>query len=106
MIVYLGAGYNQRYVTGPGPTLGHALLRRVCNMQAPVATTPTIGSTVLNHFKRDKPRQRVCSKPRVSCLCNGGLLARAFGHKVLTHMAVVPNSHHGSYIYIYIYIGI
>ena len=64
----------------------HTPLHRVRNRQAHVATTPPLGITVLSHFKlRDKPRQRVCNKPRVSYFCNRGLLARAFGHTVSTH---------------------
>ena len=75
----MGAGQNQRFVAGPGSTLA----------TYPVAKGQACAC-------RDKPRQRLCNKPRVSYLCNRGFVGaglRAQGFVSLPYVCVSQDIH-------------
>ena len=101
----VGAGQNQRFIAGPGPTLATYPVTKGMKQACACRDKPPIGIAVLSHLKpRDRPRQRVCNKPRGSYLCNRGLLARVFGHRVSTHCHVMKNEYLYIYMYTYTYI--
>ena len=69
----MAAGQNQRSVTGPRPTLTTYPVTKGMQQAGACREDPLINITVLSHPKlRDKPRQRVCNRPRASYLVTEG----------------------------------